>query len=315
MPIVTYVRGRPTTLSVEQVKGRLASSPGGFEGLAAADRQYIDAAANGDREVRFEQITERLYFNPAHRVVLPLIGTSVEYKLQFNKSLKNAARVREAESQHQRYVETHPIVIEADYRIRIRPFAGAWQIGFVQTVDSLERTVRYAVRVHPPGRRLPDTELRTFISSPTRDAPASSVDTARPWFDRTAVHDITSDYTHDTVRLTDFPGMLIDWTHVSYDISLDARQSFTTYLVLRRSTGVGDALADAAGACLILARWRWSSWVKLVPPSQEPTGGYEIGEVDQLPDSANIPAIANSPVAKELLMTNQTERKVQSPQD
>lgn len=310
MPIYDTRRGQRQNLSLSDVKARLAVGTRPFESLPAAEQRYIESAAAGADEISFRDLTERALFTPAHSVSLPVIGTTVDYTLALSKTVAHAgARVRACPTDARKYIETHELVIEAGYKIRIRPFSGEWRIGFFQTVDALNRSVRYTARAQP-RERTRATEIKTFINAPVRDATAQAADDAPPWYDKTAVRTITAEYVNGSVAMRDYPGMLINWDHANHHIALDATQSFTTYLVLRRSTLVGDALADAAGACVILAKLKWSSWFKLTPPSQEPTGGYDFESFDELADSAHIPAIPNTPVGKMLLESNQTTSRV-----
>ena len=125
---------------------------------------------------------------------------------------------------------TAELLIQAPSSVQARK----WQIGFVQTVLSLDRTV-----VTSRKSDLAVIKRRSWIPGPRKDGPKGY---AGIWFDEKPALSVVKRLTEDafqkvTIQINDRPGMDIDPTHREDVEEIRGGDSFKTWIVLRKIDG------------------------------------------------------------------------------
>lgn len=139
-------------------------------------------------------------------------------------------------------VDTKIMSITAEIAIDGLPNAiSNWELGFVQTVMSLERYITIA---HEGGEV---QQQKTTLPGPTRDGPSAY---PGPWFDPSSFQPFTAAKAPVTVTMRDRPGISLQLQKTAVGANVVGKDTFKTWLVLRHK---GDHRV------IYLRMWTWET--------------------------------------------------------
>lgn len=128
-------------------------------------------------------------------------------------------------------INTNLMSLSADLLVNGPPDEAArWSVGFVQTVNSLERIVEYK-----HNRSGQEAVWRTYLDGPHRDGPSGY---AGPWYDPSAMKRLDNkDAQRASPSMQDQPGFSWSFDPGHTVTRVSGRDSFNTWLIMRRDDG------------------------------------------------------------------------------
>lgn len=158
-----------------------------------------------------------------------------------------------------------------------------WQVGFIQTVTSLDRYV-FVLDKHDGMKR---KQIHSTLPGPRRDGPKGYTE---PWFDPKSYSNVSRSTDFISTRMPDTPSLSADFPGRTFQ-GMTGCDTFRTWLVARKKDG---------SAILYLKMWRWNARYHSDPSKAASLGAAFDGTS---PAGDGTGAVLDGPVGKDAIQT------------